>query len=142
MESVEFLAAVRQRHGIESTRALAAFLKLERERVTAVQQGRRRLDPDMCIAVAAALELPPEYVLASVQAERAKRTEHRRLWERLAKLAKHAGAAAVVGFIASTAPAPSAQAAGHNAAENIHSAQYRDRRRRRVVPWFPDRRAA
>lgn len=136
MDSVEFLAAVRARHNIPSTRKLAAFLGIEQPRVTAVQRRRRRLDPDMCIAVAKALELPPEHVFAAVQAERAKRTEHRRIWERLARMAKHAGAAAVVGLIASTSTPTNSHAAGADAG----SLYILSNRRRRSIPVDVDRR--
>ncbi len=145
MRSVEFLDAVRARHGLTSDRKLAAFLELEQPRVASYRTGRRTLDPEACVAVARALELPPEHVFASVQAERAKRTDHRRIWERLAKIAKHAGAAVVLAYAATSAPPASGAPAGHNAVENIHYAAFRrllaalrERRRR----WRPRRRSA
>lgn len=85
MNSIEFLDAVREKHGIQSDRKLAVFLKVDRTRIPAYRRGRRTLDPDACIAVAKALEVPPGYVMASVMAERAKSTEHRRIWEKAAR---------------------------------------------------------
>src|SRR5262245_59542613 len=99
MDSVQFLDAVRERHGLPSDRKLAEFLGVDQPRVVAYRKGRRKLDPDACLAVAKALELPAEHVFAAIQAERAKRTEHRRVWERLAKLAKNAHVLAVVGVV-------------------------------------------
>lgn len=119
MRSVEFLDAVRARHRIPSDVKLAKFLDLEQGRISLYRTGRRTLDPETCIAVAGALELPPEYVLASVQAERAKRSEHRRIWERLAELAKRSNAAALVGFVAIGAGAPALMAALERAGQCI-----------------------
>lgn len=119
MDSVEFLDAVRARHKLTSDNKLAAFLQIPQGRVSLYRTGARKLDPDACLKVAKALDLPPEHVFAAVQAERAKRTEHRRVWERLAKLAKHAGAAAVVGFIASTSTPTSSHATELNAQQCI-----------------------
>jgi DNA-binding transcriptional regulator YdaS (Cro superfamily) len=124
MDSVQFLDAVRARHRIPSDNKLAQFLGLPQPRVTSYRTGRRKLDPDACLAVAKALELPPEHVFASVAAERAKRTEHRRVWERLAKIAKNAGAAVVVGFVATTATPPSARAQS-NGADSVYSVKWR-----------------
>lgn len=121
MKSIEFLDAVRDRHGLTSDRKLAALLGIEQPRVSAVRNGRRRLDPEMAVAVAKALELPPEHVFAAVAAERAKRTEHRRIWERLAKLAKTAHVLeimAVVGMAAAVAHGPA------GAAESAASVYY------------------
>ena len=98
MDSVEFLDAVRARHGLTSDRKLAQFLGINQGRVSLYRTGQRKLDPEACIKVARALELSPEYVLASVQAERAKRTEHRRIWQRLAELAKRTSVTAL-GFL-------------------------------------------
>ncbi len=111
MDSVQFLDAVRAKHSIPSDRKLARFLGVAQGRMSLYRTGTRKLDPDACLKVAKALELPPEHVFASVQAERAKHTEHRRVWERLAKMAKNAGAAAVVGLIAATSTPTSSGAA-------------------------------
>jgi transcriptional regulator with XRE-family HTH domain len=138
MDSVQFLDAVRAKHGIPSDRKLARFLGVAQGRMSLYRTGTRKLDPDACLKVAKALELPPEHVFASVQAERAKRTEHRRVWERLAKIAKNAGAAAVVGFIASTSTPTTSNAAGADA-ESLYILL---NRRRWWLPVLVDRRAA
>lgn len=90
MDSVDFLDAVRARHNIPSDNKLAQFLGMTQGRVATYRTGRRKLDQDACVRIAKALELPPEHVFASIQAERAKRSEHRRIWERLARIAKNA----------------------------------------------------
>jgi plasmid maintenance system antidote protein VapI len=142
MDSIAFLDAVRQRHQLPSDNKLAQFLHIPQGRITSYRTGRRKLDPDACIKVAKALELPPEHVLASIAAERAKRTEHRRIWERLAKIAKQAHVLAVVGFVGAGAVAPSPAHAGDGA----QSLYILSNRRRRSIDvgidrrWRPDRR--
>ncbi|HZF30018.1 MAG TPA: helix-turn-helix transcriptional regulator, partial [Gammaproteobacteria bacterium] len=126
MNSVDFLDAVRAKHGLESDRKLARFLGIDRSRMPNYRAGRRKLDPDACVAVAKALELPPEHVFAAVAAERAKRTEHRRIWERLAKLAKTAHVLVVVGVVAVGALGrPSSADAGAVLQQAIHYAHCR-----------------
>lgn len=132
MNSVEFLDAVRVKLGLDSDNKLARELGIERARVSAYRCGRRKLDPDAAMAVAKALELPPEHVFAAVAAERAKRTEHRAIWERLASIARNAHVLAFVGFAAlSSTPAPSP--AAEVAAQECIFCQIgrRERRRRR-----------
>lgn len=138
MDSVQFLDAVRERHNIPSDNKLAQFLNLPQGRVASYRTGRRKLDQDACIRVAEALELPPEHVFAAIQAERAKRTEHRRVWERLAKLAKTAHVLAVVGVVGAGAIAPSPSHAGADA----QSLYILSNRRRRRSPVDVERRRA
>ena len=138
MNSVQFIDAVRARHGLTSDNKVAAFLGIPRPRISLYRTGTRKLDPDACLKVAKALDLPAEHVFASVQAERAKRTEHRRVWERLAKIAKHGGAAAVVGLAVFASPQTNMRAAEPGCAKSVYSVKSRtwsprstDRRRRR-----------
>jgi transcriptional regulator with XRE-family HTH domain len=142
MTTVAFLDAVRVKHGLDSDNKLARLLRVDRTRISAYRNGRRTLDPEACVAVAAALELPPEHVFAAVQAERAKRTDHRKIWERLARLAKHAGAAAVVGLIVSTSAPTSSRATEAAARECIFCQIRRGGRGRpeRRSSWRPRRR--
>ena len=107
MDSNKLLDAVCKKHHIDSNRALARFLEIDRTRVTAYRAGRRKLDTDACIAVAKALDMPVGYVLAVVQAERAKRTAHRREWQKVARTMRVAAGALVLGcgFLGSL-PAP------------------------------------
>jgi len=136
MHTVAFLDAVRAKHGLDSDNKLARLLHVDRTRISAYRNGRRTLDPEACVAVAAALELPPEHVFAAVQAERAKRSDHRRIWERLARLAKQAHVLAVVGFVGAGATAPAPAHAGDGA----HSLYILLNRRRRSIPVTVDRR--
>lgn len=98
MDSVEFLDAVRELRGLDSDNKLAAYLGINRGHLSQYRTRRRKLDPRACEKIALALGVDSEYVLASVQAERAKRTSEREAWLRLAQLAKKAHAAALAGF--------------------------------------------
>ena len=123
MDSVEFLDAVRARHGLSSDNKLAVFLNINRGRVSLYRTRSRKLDPKACHKVAAALEVTPEFVMASVQAERATRKKDRLVWMRLARLAKKAQAAALL--IAITAllnlsPAGVSQAKGLSGAAAVN----------------------
>ncbi|HYC45363.1 MAG TPA: hypothetical protein VED01_07725 [Burkholderiales bacterium] len=100
--TIDFLDAVRARHGIRSDYQLAKFLGTTQPLVSAYRTGRARMGEDMCLKVAAALDLPAGYVLAVNAAERAKRTEVRKAWQGVAR--KLAGAA--LGFIAAWLLAP------------------------------------
>ena len=88
MNSIEFLDAVKKRHNIPSDNKLAQFLGVPQPQVANVRTGFRKVDGRMALAIAKALDEPPEYVLAEIQVERAKRPELRRVWKRMAALAK------------------------------------------------------
>lgn len=103
MNSIQFLNAVRKRHDLNSDNKLASFLGCPQGAISRVRTGTRKLDPKMALAIAAALDEPPEYVLAEVQVERAKRPDVKRAWTRLAKAAK--SAAAISGVPSSGEPA-------------------------------------
>lgn len=96
MNSVEFIDAVRERHGLTSDNKLAAYLDIDRGRISMYRRRARKLDPIACHKVAEALDESPEFVMACIQAERAKRTEDRVVWQRLAQLAKKSAAAAIL----------------------------------------------
>ena len=92
--TVEFLDAVKARHGLTSDYALARLLGVVPSAIYGYRAGRSHLDEGICLTVAKALDVAPGYVLACVAAERAKRTEVARAWRELAKQA--AGVAALV----------------------------------------------
>lgn len=81
----EFLAAIKQRHGLKTDGQLARFLNLSRERISRYQHGSDYLGDETAVRVAAALEIEPGYVLACVAAERTRSENARREWSALAK---------------------------------------------------------
>ena len=108
MNSLEFLDAVRERHGLTSYNKLAKFLGSSSGHISQYVTGKRKLDPKICHKVADALGLEVGFVLACIQVERAKRTEDRAAWQRVADLVKVAGVASIVAlavFLEVDAPA-------------------------------------
>ena len=96
MNSIEFLDAVRDRHGLTSYTQLANFWHMQSGHISQFTTGKRRLDPKTCHKVADSLGLDVGYVLACIQVERAKRTEDRVAWQRVADLVKVASVASVL----------------------------------------------
>lgn len=139
--TIEFLDAVRAKLGNVSDYKAAAALGVTRATVSSWRKGKTKIGDDQAPKFAEMLELPPEYVFATIAAERAKRTEHRRIWERLAKLAKSAHVLVALGLVSAggMAPAPSHGSVSAND-------QYYDKRRRRYARvdverrWRPERR--
>lgn len=142
MNSVQFLDAVRAKHGLDSDNKLARALQIDRARISAYRNGRRKLDPDACVAVAKALGLPPEHVFATVAAERAKRSEHRRIWESLAKYAKNMHVLCAVGLVAVASTPTSSRATDASATSVYYGKSGRGYDRRRRQRRLDERRAA
>ncbi len=158
MNSKQFLDAVKHRHHIPSDNKLAGFLGVPQPRIAEVRTQRRKIDDRLAITIARALEVEPEYVMASVQAERAKNVEVRRIWKNLAATIKRAaekGQAAALAIIlfAAGVMSPVSSDAALGAADPVrHSIHYthkgrsrgrgrsRKRRlralRRRTVRWL------
>ncbi|KKL16976.1 hypothetical protein LCGC14_2490150 [marine sediment metagenome] len=115
MNSAAFLDALRVKHNLPSDNQLAKFLEMPRERISMYRTGKREFDASTCIVIAFWLEEPPGYVLASIEAARAKRTKIREVWTLIAQQAKKASAAALVCVITallSASPAGVSQAKG------------------------------
>lgn len=83
--TLEFLAAAKSRLGIESDYALAKALNVGARRIGNYRTGVSMMDADMCYRIAEVIGLEPGYVLACIEAERAKRTEDRQRWSERAK---------------------------------------------------------
>lgn len=95
MQTPDFLDAVKKKHALETDYQLAKFLGWPPGRVSMYRTGKRELDDDACIQIAAAIELPAPYVMACIAAARAKSAESKHAWEKAAKLLK-TGSAAVI----------------------------------------------
>ena len=108
MNSIQFLMAVRERHGLTSYNQLANFWHMQSGHISQYTTGKRRLDPKTCHKVADSLGLDVGWVLACIQVERAQRTEDRDAWQRVADLVKVASVASVLAlgvFLGAEAPA-------------------------------------
>ena len=88
MNSIQFLDEVKRQHQIPSDNKLAQFLGFPQGQVAKVRTGSRKIDGKMALAIAKALDEPPEYVIAEIQVERATQPDLRRVWKSLARMAK------------------------------------------------------
>lgn len=140
MTTVEFLDAVKRRHGLTSDYQLAKKLAWTPQRLSGYRIGRRELDDEGCVQIAEALELPPAYVMACVAAARAKDASIKKHWLAAARLLKTGTAAAILvtaGLLSQPAPgAPQASAGAQLDSVYI----MRLRRRRHNVERFHRRR--
>ena len=106
----DLLDAVKQRHKLPSDYALAAFLGMTRAHVSKYRCDRESLSDEKALRVAELLEMDAGYVLALMNAERAKRTHNDAAlsaWSNLAERLKRGGvAAALLLLVAAPAPTP------------------------------------
>ena len=108
----EVLDAVKARHGLTSDYKLAMFLGLGDANIRNYRHGRSLPDEVHCQKLAEALGEPPFVLVAEIQAQRARSTDARRLWEMMATQLRHAVAAVLVALGAvMLALAPSPQGA-------------------------------
>jgi transcriptional regulator with XRE-family HTH domain len=80
LNTLEYLDAVKKKHGISSDYALAKVLSFSQPAMSAYRNGRRILDDDAALRVATELGLNPLIVIAAANAERAKTPEQRDMW--------------------------------------------------------------
>lgn len=111
MNTVDFLDAVKRRHGLASDYALAKRLGWSTSRVAQYRISSRELDDEGCVQIAAELGIEPAYVLAVIAGARAKDAAIKKHWAAAAKLLKTGTlplllvAAGLVSQIAPSAPA-------------------------------------
>src|SRR5712691_2387244 len=95
--TVQFLDAVRARHGLTSDYQLAKFLEVTHTTISNYRVGRSMMGEEMCLKIAVALGLgDPGEVLVAIAHEREKRPEVKRAWERVAKRLAASTAAVLV----------------------------------------------
>lgn len=80
MNTLEYLAACKDRLGIDSDYALAKRLGVRQPTISSYRAGRSRMDDDVALKVAEILELHPMQVIAAANAERAKTEEQKARW--------------------------------------------------------------
>ena len=99
--------------GIESDYGIAKHLGITKQTLSNYRAGTTAMSPEIALRVAAELRLDPGYVLACLSAERAKRTDEKRVWERVARrMAQAACLCLAVGIVAlaGTMPGPAVAA--------------------------------
>lgn len=89
--TADFLDALKVRCGLPSDYAIAQLLGVTRQQVSHWRRGAQGFSDLIAVQVAELLELDPMVVIAARNAERAKRTDERQVWEGV--LRKLAGAA-------------------------------------------------
>lgn len=82
--TIEFLDAIKSRHGLQSDYAIAKFLKLPTATVSRYRNGRNHFDDSIALRVAKALEIEPLYVIACSHAERTSTPEVKEIWRQMA----------------------------------------------------------
>ena len=82
--TLEFLDAVKTKHGLPSDYALSIKLDLTRSSISRFKLGKDFLGDETAMKVAHLLDLDPAYVVACIHAERAKKPAEKQLWERMA----------------------------------------------------------
>ena len=86
MKTTNFLDEIKKARGVTSDYALAKILDTRHTNISNYRNGRSHFDGLMCIKVADVLGLDPGYVMASIEAERAKSEEVRKVWEKVARV--------------------------------------------------------
>jgi len=84
--TADFIADLKAKHGLRSNYAVAKFLKQTDTAVARWAHGKGSFSDETAMHIADLLDLDPAYVVACVHAERAKRTEEKKLWEHIATL--------------------------------------------------------
>ena len=80
MNTLEYMAACKERLGITSDYALAKKLGLSQTGLSNYRTGRSRMDDDVALKVSEILGIAPIVVIAHANAERAKTAEQKARW--------------------------------------------------------------
>lgn len=80
MNTLDYLAACKERLGVETDYALAKRLGIRQTTIISYRKGRSRMDDDVALKVAEVLQLHPLQVIAASNAERAKTEEQKARW--------------------------------------------------------------
>jgi hypothetical protein len=83
--TINFLNDIKAAREVESDYALAKILDTRHTNISNYRNGRSHFDGLMCIKVAKVLGIDPGYVMACMEAERAKHEEVRKVWEKAAR---------------------------------------------------------
>lgn len=94
--TVEFIDAVKARHGLTSDYQLAKHLKIRPNRISNYRLGKSLFDEEACLMIAADLGLDPGYVFACIAAERANKPEVKAAWKHTADLLYGIAAAVMI----------------------------------------------
>lgn len=93
--TIDFLDALKERHGLTSDYAVAKKLGITTAAVSKWRNGKDYLGDTTAIRVGNLLEIDPAYVVACAHAERAKQDAEKALWQGLAARLLPAGASRI-----------------------------------------------
>lgn len=105
--TIEYLDAVKAKHGIRSDYALAIKLEIGTSGITNYRKKHCHFNDIMAIRVAKLLEIDPAEVLAAVNAERTKCPDAKKIWERVARSFSGGIAAVILSIYLIFSPSPS-----------------------------------
>jgi len=113
MRTLDFLDEIKRRNNLPSDYALAKFLGIRPNRISIYRHGGT-MDGELALIVAERGGWPVEYVLACIEAERSKRPQVKKAWEKIAhRFAAAIGAVFIgVSTLGSPAPARAASSSG------------------------------
>lgn len=82
--TIDFLDDIKAARRVTSDYAVAKILDTRHSNISNYRNGKSRFDGLMCIKVAHILNVEPAYVMACIEAERAKDAEVRKVWQKAA----------------------------------------------------------
>lgn len=104
--TLDFLDAVKARHGLPSDYALAKKLGVTHQMISRYRTGKELLGDLSAIKVASLLEIDSGIVMAAVHAERAKSDQERTAWNAIFEKLGGIAAALLIGIGGMSAPSP------------------------------------
>ena len=114
MENMQdFIERIRDRYDVRSDYGLAKILGITRNAISAHKHKRsKHFSEETAYRIAELLDLPPEYVMSCLAAERAKDERVREAWGRVSKLVRVASLSAVIGVFSIFVPTKQVHANG------------------------------
>lgn len=98
MRTIDYLDAIKARHGLRTDYQLSKFTGWNKQRVSNYRNGKTELDEAACIQVAEWLDENPAKVMAEIQASRTKCPEAAQIWAKVAKAMQGVSLSAFVAF--------------------------------------------
>ena len=84
--TLEFIDALKARHGLDSDYAIAKLLDITRASLSSYRTGKTHFSDDVAIRVAELLELDAGYVMACIASERARSPQVKAQWKHTAEM--------------------------------------------------------
>jgi len=126
--TLQFLEAVKARHGLPSDYALAKKLGLSPQAISMQKKRSGTMDDSTALRVAELLEIDAGIVLAAVHRERAKTESEKAAWKAIIEKLGGIAAALLIGLGGLSAPSPTqASTFDNNQAGNTDYAKQRRR---------------